>query len=429
MKLKVKKELEQELANQNANQEDPPPPEGPPPSLTPGAQELADEAGITDFSMIDGTGKNGKITKRDIQRYIKGRQSIDSAPKSRNIKDVVEQLINQKNNLEFAVDPKDGKTKYRNKKTGKFYERVTSIIDDKVVEENPTLKSANTIGTKVDELVRDFFSDSLKPISEYAKDIISTQNGEQIIEEFLQTLREMKQGFDERGETVLANDIILYDDAQGVAGTVDLLTYDSAGNFRIYDMKTMKGNQFTKFYRGSSTPVYDSGFDGGLSNRVKHQRQTSLYRILLNNTNGVLAPDLGIMAIEVQYSPGETKTSKLEYIKMEAVTPLDEVPTPGHPTLKSVKLDESKTQGVINIPNTSTSQNQKTIQNASDPLEAPDNNTDSESQDLSDQIGNKEAVGSEQKTYAIPTLLKAAWKSFRNAWKNQEVQIKKHLTT
>ena len=212
---KSEEELKQEQANQQANEEDiPPPPDGPPPTLTDAAQDLADKNGLTDFSMVEGTGKEGKITKRDIQKHLKRIQNVSTAP--RKIQDIVEQLVNQKNDLEFAVDPKDGKTKYRNKKTGKFYERVTNVIDSKEVVQNEILKSASAIGTKVDELVRDFFSDSLKPISEYARDVVSIQNGEQIIAEFIDQLQQIKDHFDSEGITVLANDIVLFNDELGI---------------------------------------------------------------------------------------------------------------------------------------------------------------------------------------------------------------------
>lgn len=63
-------------------------------------------------------------------------------------------------------------------------------------------------------------------------------------------------------------------------------------------MKSMHGNNFIDKYPGDSKSKYDSN-RYGKSKRRKHQEQVSLYRILLNNTHGVLAQELGIIPIQV----------------------------------------------------------------------------------------------------------------------------------
>ena len=122
----------------------------------------------------------------------------------------------------------------------------------------------------------------------------------------------------ERGEKVLANDIVLYDDKLGIAGTVDLLTYDSEGVFRIYDMKTMRGNNFTQSYYNDPKTKYETE-KYGKSKAQKHKEQLSLYRILLNNTHGIKAATIGIIPIELMYEAGETTTELLNLIEGEEV--------------------------------------------------------------------------------------------------------------
>lgn len=240
-------------------------------------------------------------------------------------------------NQEFIKLSDDGKN-YVNTKTGKKYQRVTSFISDEEIESNALLESSTTIGTKVDNAVRDFFAGNLKSFEQY--DLIDDKK---IFDKFIDQLQEVQKSFAERGETVLANDIILYNDELGLAGTVDLLTYDKAGNVRIYDMKTMRGNNFTGKYYGDTTNKYESA-KYGKSKKMKHQEQLSLYRILMNNTHGVTAKTLGVMPIEVAYAAGDVKTLTLNLLKGVPLTPLNEVKTAKllSPTKVETKTEEVK---------------------------------------------------------------------------------------
>jgi hypothetical protein len=105
----------------------------------------------------------------------------------------------------------------------------------------------------------------------------------------------------------------LYNDEIGVAGTVDLLTYDTEGNFRIYDMKTMRGNNFEQKYQGEEVSKYDSD-SYGKPKRQKHTEQLSTYRILLNNTHGIKADSITVIPIELAYEAGDQNTDKLNLL-------------------------------------------------------------------------------------------------------------------
>lgn len=221
------------------------------------------------------------------------------------------------------IDSGESYDSYINTKTGTIYKRVTDYISDKPFEGNDLTNSATTIGTKVDNLVRDFFEGTLKPIEEY---YLSSKT---IVEPFLKELESLKKELDSRGENVLASGIVLYNETLKIAGTVDLLTYDKNGNFHIYDMKTMRGDQTTERHKSGvnknkikySNP-YNEGED---SNKDKHTKQLSLYRILLNNTHGILADKLTIIPIEVQYNAGDNITKKLNSLKLIPLTPQNKV--------------------------------------------------------------------------------------------------------
>ena len=175
---------------------------------------------------------------------------------------------------------------------------------------NPIIKSALEIGTKVDNLTRDFFADNLKSFSEYEL------GNDKMISNFIEELKVIKKSMNDRGETVLANDIVLYDDQAGIAGTVDLLTYDKKGNFRIYDMKTMRGDQFNSVHKSGENKgqnKYKTPYKKGkFSNEQKHQKQLSGYRIMLNNTHGVDTKTIGVLPIEVSYEGSDTETTVLK---------------------------------------------------------------------------------------------------------------------
>jgi hypothetical protein len=232
-----------------------------------------------------------------------------------NIKSKILEVIDNKNFIKLTEDKKN----YINKKTGKLYQRVTNFIsEDKIDPNKKIVQSSLIIGDKVDGLVRDFFDNKLKNLDTYGV------SDKKEIEKFLKQLQIVKENLKKRNEVVIANDIVLYNDEAGLAGAVDLLTYDNLGNIRIYDMKTMRGNNFTEFYSGDELNKYET-LKYGKSKKQKHTEQISLYRILLNNTHGLLANTIGVMPIEVQYNPGDEKTSKLNLLKGVQLTPLDNI--------------------------------------------------------------------------------------------------------
>lgn len=295
------------------------------------------------------------------------------------IQKIIEEVIA---NSEFIVLSPDEKT-YINKKTGQVYQRVTTYINekedlkdtlnkdgsledyrkrlesleysDKEISQKLLLASSQVIGTKIDMIVRDFFSGNLKDLSEY--DASSLEE----IEGFVKELEKIKKAMDARGEKVLANDIVLYNDKIGVAGTVDLLTYDAQGNIRIYDTKTMRGNNFTESYAGDSKNKFETE-RYGKSKKDSWTDQVSLYRILLNNTHGLKAKTIGALPIEISYNSGDSSTKKLNLLKGVTLSKLDTVKnaelegTPSPAEKAPTTSLESLVKSVKGEPTTSNSQ-------------------------------------------------------------------------
>lgn len=239
-----------------------------------------------------------------------------------------------------VAEGSDNHTHYVNTKTKKVLTRTTSYISEKEMtaetKNSPAVSSALIIGSKVDVLVRDFFAGTLKEEYNVAS--------KEVVAGLIKQLEAIKAVMDKRGETVIPENIVLYNDEIGVAGTVDLLTFDKEGTVRIYDVKTMKNNEFIK--NNYDEVPYDSKkvwektgekkADGNPkyriikgatqdSKREKHQKQLSMYRMLLNNTHGILADSLAVMPIKVGYKAPSIFTSELNLLKSVKVKPLNSI--------------------------------------------------------------------------------------------------------
>jgi hypothetical protein len=257
---------------------------------------------------------------------------------------VIKEIINNKKIIKGLT--KDGKLVeidsgeeyefYYNTKTKETYQRATSISSEGKTSSDEELKKTSTgLGNKTDKIFRDFFNpkNARKKLNYEDYDIVS-EDKKREFDKFLKQLETLKSNFIRRGETVYANGIVLYDNEFKVAGTVDVITVDKYGNFRIYDVKTMRGNQFEDSYAdeedtyedGSKVEKYYSNLYGK-SNYQSHTDQLSIYRILLNNTHGVLATQLAIIPIELDYKTGDTKTKKLNLLEdyIYKLDKLDEV--------------------------------------------------------------------------------------------------------
>jgi len=247
-------------------------------------------------------------------------------------------------NASFIKLTEDG-SKYVNTKTGKEYMRVTNYTKEDTIKDpmlstesledyrqrlnvlgysdaeinnKLRLASSTVLGNAIDEYIRDFFSGKIKESSKYTFAPVEE------IEKLKNKLEEIKKNLDQRGEIVLANNITLYNDDLAIAGTVDLLTFDTNGDVRIYDIKTMLGNNFAETYQDDTIVKYESK-RFGKSKRQQHTEQLSLYRILLNNTHGLKAKTLAVLPIALDYDAGGNTTRTIDVLSGVEITPLDAV--------------------------------------------------------------------------------------------------------
>lgn len=291
---------------------------------------------LSTFSLADIADLENPLTSERA-----GRPLTEQEKKLQGVREIIKEVLN---NASFIKLTEDG-TKYVNTKTGKEYQRVTSYTKEDDIKDpiNPgetfeeyrirltnagynesevnqkmTLASSQVIGNKVDDFIRDFFSGKVKDTTKYNFAPVEE------IEKLKQSLQKIKDTLDSRGEIVLANNVVLYNDEIGVAGTVDLLTFDTEGNVRIYDIKTSKGNPFTETYVNDPYVKYESK-KFGKSKRQQHTEQLSLYRILLNNTHGLKAKTLAVLPIALDYAAGDESTNSLELLKGVEIIPQDTV--------------------------------------------------------------------------------------------------------
>ena len=290
---------------------------------------------ISTFSLADIADLDQALSEKAGRPLTAQEQKLDS------VRSTIREVLG---NASFIKLSEDG-TKYINTRTGKEYMRVTSYTkeddikdpkletesmedytrrlkdlgySDKDINSKLLLASSTILGNAIDDYIRDFFAGKLKDISKYTFAPVEE------IEKLKAELEKIKAKLDAKKEIVLANNVVLYNDELGIAGTVDLLTFDINGDVRIYDIKTMLGNNFAETYQNDTIVKYESK-RFGKSKRQQHTEQLSLYRILLNNTHGLKAKTLAVLPIALDYDAGGNTTRTIDVLSGVEITPLDAV--------------------------------------------------------------------------------------------------------
>ena len=140
---------------------------------------------------------------------------------------------------------------------------------------------------------------------------------------FIKELEKLRKFLSAKGETVvpLPDEIVFYNDELGVAGKPDLITVDKQGKYRIYDLKTKKGQKtdatgkiIPGAYSGTKLDSLDKSYDNKMTNRTKYSRQMTVYDILAHNSHGIKFEEAFIIPLEasrkndtVDYSVTEAK--------------------------------------------------------------------------------------------------------------------------
>lgn len=170
------------------------------------------------------------------------------------------------------------------------YMRVHSRLGDNWLgEHGNNSDTALKAGSAVDTVIRDFFNGKV-PVR---PDILS----EMAFKALIDRLTEIKSQIDSRGETFMANNIVLfykYPDGTRVAGEVDILSVDKNGNFHIYDVKTSRYSFSGRFFTNKSSRQR-------MSTKDYYTLQLSAYSNLFESQYGVHPVGLAIMPFVLTY--------------------------------------------------------------------------------------------------------------------------------
>lgn len=251
------------------------------------------------------------LTEEQIVGQMTGNFEAEATPQQKTAEELVEKITSDTTDIQLS---EDGATYVDG--SGKHYARVTSVIaadefsDGRFEADNPWGLPSTTIGTGIDEFVRDFFDNKIGNRDNLADRYPNASNEQ--LQEFAKQLDGLKESFRRRGLTIVPRDVTVTGTVEvrtksgdrrvlDVAGTLDLLAYDKDGNFYIFDMKTNR-----------SVPGGESGRKKG----AKWSKQLTLYKQLLQEKYGAVVKGLEIIPIQVDYpAPKGWGNATTEYSK------------------------------------------------------------------------------------------------------------------
>ena len=292
---RLQKELEIEASNDeailNMSEED--------------RRKAADEGEDVDLGLGE------TITEEQVVGQMTGNFEVEATPQQKTAEELVEKITADTADIQLA---EDGATYVDS--SGRHYARVTSVInadefsDGRFEADNPWGLPSTTIGTGIDEFVRDFFDNNIGNRDNLADRYPNASNEQ--LQEFAKQLDGLRESFRRRGLTIVPRDVTVTGTVEvrtksgdrrvlDVAGTLDLLAYDKDGNFYIFDMKTNR-----------SVPRGESGRKKG----AKWSKQLTLYKQLLQEKYGAVVKGLEIIPIQVDYpAPKGWGNATTEYSK------------------------------------------------------------------------------------------------------------------
>lgn len=251
------------------------------------------------------------LTEEQIVEQMTGNFEAEATPQQKTAEELVEKITSDTTDIQLS---EDGATYVDG--SGKHYARVTSVIaadefsDGRFEADNLWGLPSTTIGTGIDEFVRDFFDNKIGNRDNLADRYPNASNEQ--LQEFAKQLDGLKESFRRRGLTIVPRDVTVTGTVEvrtksgdrrvlDVAGTLDLLAYDKDGNFYIFDMKTNR-----------SVPRGESGRKKG----AKWSKQLTLYKQLLQEKYGAVVKGLEIIPIQVDYpAPKGWGNATTEYSK------------------------------------------------------------------------------------------------------------------
>lgn len=251
------------------------------------------------------------LTDDQIVEQMTGNFEAETTPQQKTAEELVERITSDTADIQLS---EDGAIYVDS--AGKHYARVTSVIaadkfsDGRFEAGNPWGLPSTTIGTGIDEFVRDFFDNKIGNRDNLSERYPNASNEQ--LRAFAEQLDSLKEFFRRKGLTIVPRDVTVTGTVEvrtksgdrrvlDVAGTLDLLVYDKDGNFFIFDMKT---------YR--SVPRGESRRKKG----AEWSKQLTLYKQLLQEKYGIVVKGLEIIPIQVDYpAPKGWRNATTEYTK------------------------------------------------------------------------------------------------------------------
>lgn len=175
--------------------------------------------------------------------------------------------------------------------------RVVNAIRDAMNSTNS--QRALDAGSAVDSIIRNFFTSTETPVK-------PSNMTESAFIDLLTSLNIIKSNIELRGEKFLTNNIVLYHkypDGTRVAGEVDILSVDTDGNFRIYDVKTSRYSFYDFVDRRGATTNYFSNKSNTqrMSSKDYYAQQLSAYKNLFESQHKVPIVQLAILPFVLNY--------------------------------------------------------------------------------------------------------------------------------
>lgn len=240
---------------------------------------------------------------------------------------------------------------YRGKTDAKSRDTIVNIVRDKMSGTNS--QRALDAGSAVDSIIRQYFT--IKDVSKIVKPSNMSENA---FIDLITILNRVKSNMELMGERFLADNIVLfqkYPDGTRVAGEVDILSVDTDGNFRIYDVKTGRYS----FSETKGLNLFDWTINGVPATKEEVQRyinknfrkaftlssnmstkdyytlQLSAYKNLFESQYGVPVTKLAVMPFVLSYDK-----EKVSAVQSEKGIPITYNPAVNVPLVSAVKVDK-----------------------------------------------------------------------------------------
>lgn len=217
-------------------------------------------------------------------------------------------------------------------------ERASHVLNGEMDLENKpknvqeTIKASLEVGTSVHSVMEDFFNGSLKDYTHYG--IFNSIND---LHAMVDVFAGLKDDLSARGERVVFTEMPIHSLTMALGGTIDLVTIDRDGKWRIYDLKTF-GNQLN----------LNTNFDGYVK-EVAYGRQLSAYKLAMLETLGINIESAEIIPMKISYDRFDKKVTS-PFIDKEVDSTVRTVDTKKSGNLETITTHDGKVIGINRSP-------------------------------------------------------------------------------